>query len=80
MFKIECCHNCTKRTPYCHSTCGDYIVEAAFNAVAREERGKRIDKYYHSRHVTHQNIMKATKQGTKSYQTGEHYNHYRRWK
>ena len=37
MVKIECCINCTKRNPGCHSSCEDYIKEKAEYKAEKEK-------------------------------------------
>jgi len=36
---IKCCNGCVppRRTPTCHSTCPDYIIEKAFSEAERQE-------------------------------------------
>lgn len=36
---IYCCNGCVppKKHGGCHATCADYIIDAAFHAVAKEE-------------------------------------------
>ena len=50
---MSCCHNCTKRTASCHSSCKEYKEEATRNAERRDaenkERAVSIGIYEHER-------------------------------
>ena len=56
MYKIECCHGCTKRAVWkedgkikdCHSTCEDYIKES--NAL--KERNEMIHQKKENENIT----------------------------
>ena len=38
---MNCCYNCPKRKPHCHTSCEDYKKFSEENAKRRDERGKR---------------------------------------
>ena len=63
--KIECCHECESRNPYCHAHCETYltqkILKIMVEAQGREDRrvrsevknqfDRRIAKVMHEKHL-----------------------------
>ncbi len=42
-YKIECCYECQKRRPGCHSTCEDYKTQRAEMDETREAHRKQVE-------------------------------------
>jgi hypothetical protein len=39
---INCCKDCPKKHPGCHSDCADYIIEKVFHEAEKAERYEKM--------------------------------------
>lgn len=72
---IKCCNGCVppKRTPTCHSTCPDYIIEKAFDEAERQEK---LMLYREKRRISDQkadNIRKSVRHHGRKFKDNCHY-------